>query len=106
MNPQVAWANLARQVTSIFILIRPLIFITALWRCRQRYNLPLYLAFYAAGNSQNPLFDNAEFQSSYVQRVFQYLKLWESGGDSLDNFWFLPSQVMGDHAECIETLTR
>ncbi|XP_078381354.1 E3 ubiquitin-protein ligase rnf213-alpha-like isoform X3 [Oculina patagonica] len=59
-----------------------------------------------AGNSLNPLFDNGEFQSSHVQRAFQYLKLWESAGDSLDHFWFLPGQVMGDHAECIETLTR
>lgn len=61
---------------------------------------------YSAGNSLNPLFDNGEFQSSHVQRAYQYLKLWESAGDSLDHFWFIPGQVMGDHAECIETLTR
>ena len=64
------------------------------------------LDFYSAGNSLNPLFDNGEFQSSHVQRAFQYLKRWESLGDGLDHFWFTPSQVMGDHAECIEKLMR
>ncbi|KAJ7339548.1 hypothetical protein OS493_005948 [Desmophyllum pertusum] len=59
-----------------------------------------------AGNSLNPLFDNGIFQNSCVQRVFQYLKFQESADNSLDNFWFIPGQVMGDHAECIETLTR
>ena len=61
--------------------------------------------FFVVGNRLNPLFDNAEFKSPYVQRAFQYLKMWESG-EGLDHFWFIPSQVMGDHAECIETLTR
>ena len=59
----------------------------------------------AADTSLNPLFDDAEFRSTYVQRAFQYLKLW-GAGQSLDDFWFVPGQVMGDHAECLETLMR
>ena len=65
-----------------------------------------HFPFFVGGVSLNPLFDNGEFQSSHVQRVFQYLKFWESARDNLNKFWFTPSQVMGDHAECIETLVR
>ena len=64
------------------------------------------LSFLVGGVNLSPLFDNAEFQSSHVQRAFQYLKFWESARENLNQFWFIPSQVMGDHAECIETLTR
>ncbi|PFX29705.1 E3 ubiquitin-protein ligase RNF213 [Stylophora pistillata] len=60
----------------------------------------------AEESSLNPLFDNAEFKSSNVQRAFQYLKLYEAGGQTLDHFWFVSSQVMGDHTECIEILIR
>ncbi|XP_022783821.1 E3 ubiquitin-protein ligase rnf213-alpha-like [Stylophora pistillata] len=60
----------------------------------------------AADKSLDPLFDTAEFKSSYVQRAFQYLKLCEAGGQTLDTFWFVPGQVMGDHTECIEMLIR
>lgn len=65
-----------------------------------------FLFFEILGDSRNPLFDNAEFKSSYVQRAFQYLKFWEAARENLNQFWFIPSQVMGDHAECIETLVR
>ena len=64
------------------------------------------LSFFVGGVNLSPLFDNAEFQSSHVQRAFQYLKFWESARENLNQFWFIPSQVMGDHAECIETLAR
>ena len=64
------------------------------------------LSFFVGGVNLSPLFDNAEFQSSHVQRTFQYLKFWESARENLNQFWFIPSQVMGDHAECIETLAR
>ena len=70
------------------------------------YKTFLFWLLFVGRESLNPLFDNSEFQSSYVQRAFQYLKLCESDERSLDHFWFIPRQVMGDHAECIETLTR
>ena len=62
--------------------------------------------FYTGGGSLNPLFDDGEFRSPYVQRAFQYLKLWQSAKENLDHFWFVPGHVMADHAECIETLIR
>ena len=65
-----------------------------------------FFVLFVAGSSLNPLFDNAEFKSSYVQRAFQYLRLHEAGGQALDHFWFVPGQVMGDHTECIDILTR
>ena len=66
----------------------------------------LLFPFFAGCVNLNPLFDNAEFQSSYVQRAFQYLNFWESAKENLNQFWFIPSQVMGDHADCIDTLVR
>ncbi|XP_068694638.1 E3 ubiquitin-protein ligase rnf213-alpha-like [Montipora foliosa] len=56
--------------------------------------------------SLNPLFDDGEFRSQHVQRAFQYLKLWESAKENLDQFWFVPGHAMGDYADCLETLTR
>ncbi|KAJ7355098.1 hypothetical protein OS493_027887, partial [Desmophyllum pertusum] len=57
-----------------------------------------------AGNSLSPLFDNGIFQSSCVQRVFQYLR--QPAGNTLEYFSSIPDAVMGNHIECIETLTR
>ena len=85
--------------------------VTAFLVYREQETLECTTAFFVfspdlAGNSLDPLFDTAEFKSSYVQRAFQYLKLCYAGGQNLDSFCFVPGQVMGDHTECIEILTR
>ena len=104
------WATLASTKVIGYTLGYTLIVTAFLVYCEQE-TVECTTVFFVfcpnlAGKSLDPLFDAAEFKSSYVQRAFQYLKLCDAGGQNLDTFCFVPGQVMGDHTECIEILTR
>lgn len=60
-----------------------------------------------AQRKSSPLFDEEELQSESVQRVWQYLQLFNEHPRLIQEFTFDASSIRDDSpAECLETLIR
>jgi hypothetical protein len=52
------------------------------------------------------LFNEGQFQSEAVQRVFQYLQLFDTAPEMLHEFQFDPEQLAEGAAKCLCLLIR
>lgn len=55
---------------------------------------------------ESPLFDDKEFKSEAVQRVWQYLRRFNRDPDEIQEFEFDPQKTEGTPLECLKTLIR
>ena len=53
-----------------------------------------------------PLFDEEEFNSEGVQRVWQYLRRFNKDPRRIQEFYFDTQRIEGSPRECLETLIR
>lgn len=56
--------------------------------------------------NSGPLFDEGELQSEAVQRVWQYLQLFNEDRRLIQEFYFDPQSKRESRGECLETLIR
>ena len=55
---------------------------------------------------RGPLFDEDEFRSEAVQRVWQYLRLYNADPRRIQEFYFEAQRSEGSPEECLTTLIR
>lgn len=56
--------------------------------------------------NESPLFDDKEFRSEAIQRVWQYLRRFNEDPGTIKDFEFVPQRTEGNPMECLEELIR
>ncbi|CAH3163087.1 unnamed protein product, partial [Porites evermanni] len=56
--------------------------------------------------NESPLFDDEEFRSEAIQRVWQYLRRFNEDPGKIKDFEFVPQRTEGNPMECLEELIR
>ncbi|XP_057290514.1 E3 ubiquitin-protein ligase rnf213-alpha-like isoform X3 [Hydractinia symbiolongicarpus] len=52
------------------------------------------------------LFNTQMFKNTPMQRVYQYLTVYDVSPDDVNNFTFQPNELRGDHADCLRILIK
>lgn len=52
------------------------------------------------------LFNTQKFKNTPMQRVYQYLTVYDASPDDVNNFTYQPNKLRGDHADCLRILIK
>ena len=62
--------------------------------------------YHVLKQDESPLFDDEEFKSEAVQRVWQYLRRFNKDEREIQDFEFVPQRTEGSPMECLKVLLR